>query len=38
MLYAVEDNGTGYESDRYSWKKLNFRNPVDFGFTQAQAG
>ena len=36
LLYAVEDNGTGYESDRYSWKKLNFRNPVDFGFTQEQ--
>lgn len=36
LLYAVEDNGTGYESDRFSYKKLNFRPPEDFGFTAEQ--
>lgn len=36
LLYAVEDNGTGYESDRYSYKKLKFFDPVEFGFTREQ--
>ncbi len=36
QLFAVEDNGTGYESDRFSYKKLNFRHPCDFGFTPRQ--
>ncbi len=34
LLYAVEDNGTGYESDRYSYKKLKFFDPVEFGFSR----
>ncbi|WP_308589278.1 DAPG hydrolase family protein [uncultured Oscillibacter sp.] len=36
ILYAVEDNGTGYESDRYSYKKLKFFDPVEFGLTREQ--
>ena len=36
ILYAVEDNGTGYESDRFSYKKLKFFHPTEFGFTQQQ--
>ena len=36
LLFAVEDNGTGYESDRFSYKKLNFRYPTEFGFTEEQ--
>ena len=38
MLYAVEDNGTGYESDRYSLEEAELPQPRGLRFHPGTAG